>query len=184
MADLDEMRQRLDELEKELVEAKKGSSERPGVVYLLPKEKKLRSFSGVENQDVLSFIEEAKAALRLRKLEDQDASEFVIAHLEGSARQEVKHRPQSDVSDPKKLFELLQETFGERRSLSCLMRDCVTGTEGWGVCVHICVRTDEAVGQVKDLRWCSRRSRYTQGTVQRWPVRYGPAEGSQTSDEG
>ncbi|KAJ8017849.1 hypothetical protein HOLleu_44490 [Holothuria leucospilota] len=122
MATLEDMQEQLNQLRDELANAK-VSGDRPGSVYLLPKEKKLKPFSGASGCDVYSFVEDVKAAIKVRKLEGEDAANFILSHLEGSARREIKHRPESLLTEPSKILDVLQETFGERRTLSSLMRE-------------------------------------------------------------
>ena len=130
MAEMEEMRKKLEELEQELKRSRQdGASDRPGMVYLLPKEKKLKPFAGTEGRDVLGFKEDAQAAIKLRKLKGVEAADFIIAHLEGCARQEIRHRPALTVASSEKILDILQETFGERRSLGGLMRELCNRTQ-------------------------------------------------------
>lgn len=122
MATLEDMQEQLNQLRDELANAK-VSGDRPGSVYLLPKEKKLKPFSGASGCDVYSFVEDVKAAIKVRKLEGEDVANFILSHLEGSARREIKHRPESLLTEPSKILDVLQETFGERCTLSSLMRE-------------------------------------------------------------
>lgn len=63
--------------------------QKPGTMYLLPKAKKLKLFSGISGTDVASFIKDMKGALTLQQLQDEDAANFILAHLEGPAHQEI-----------------------------------------------------------------------------------------------
>lgn len=127
--ELEEMRKRLDQLTQEMAD-RQGQPGRPGMVYLLPKEKKLKPFSGTDGQDVAPFIQDATAALKLRKLIGDDAADFIMAHVEGSARQELLHRPAGEVDTAHHIFDVLRSTFGERRSLGGLMRELCNRVQG------------------------------------------------------
>ncbi|PIK44050.1 hypothetical protein BSL78_19096 [Apostichopus japonicus] len=126
-----EIQRRLDELTMELQVAKATKqNEKPNTVYVLPPEKKLRSFSGSDGCQVESFVEDVKTAMKLRRLTGASAADFIIAHLDGPARREIRHRPSQLTSDPDKILDVLQETFGERYTLGSLMRRVYNCTQG------------------------------------------------------
>ena len=92
-------------------------------VYFPPKEKKIRPFNGKDTMDVICFVEDIKAGIKLRKLIGESAINYVLAHLEGPARQEVQHRSDSEKKDAEAILNILLDAFGDKRTVSQLMRD-------------------------------------------------------------
>ncbi|XP_071835484.1 uncharacterized protein [Apostichopus japonicus] len=111
------------EHEKAKREEKLAEREAPNTVYVLEKERKIRAFSGTEGPSVSSFQEDIQAALKVRRLSDTDAADFILAHLEGAARQEMRHQPSEVTLDPDLILQKLSDTFGDRRTLGSLMRE-------------------------------------------------------------
>ncbi|PIK61592.1 hypothetical protein BSL78_01410 [Apostichopus japonicus] len=105
-------------------------SKGPNTVYVLPPETKLRSLSGADGCQVDSFIEDVRTAMKLRKLTRVSAADFIIAHLDGPARREIRHRPSKLSSDPDKILDVLRDMFGERYTLGSLMRQVCNCTQG------------------------------------------------------
>ena len=70
-----------------------------------------------------NFIEDVQAALKVRKLSGVEAANFILANLEGAARQKLKHQSAEVRASPDRILEKLEETFGDRRTLGSLMRE-------------------------------------------------------------
>ncbi|PIK45726.1 hypothetical protein BSL78_17406 [Apostichopus japonicus] len=68
--------------------------------------------------------------MKLRKLTRVSAADFIIAHLDGPARREIRHRPSKLSSDPDKILDVLRDMFGERYTLGSLMRQECNCTQG------------------------------------------------------
>ena len=113
---MEELQKKLDELTADV----KNRDARE--VFFPPKEKKIRPFNGSEEAAVTDFVEDVKAGIKLRRLVGDHAINYVMAHLEGAARQEIKHRPDSEKKDADAILQILQDTFGERLTLGQLMR--------------------------------------------------------------
>ena len=47
---------------------------------------------------------------------------FITSHLEGPAKEEIRLYPSKDRNNPQRLLEILQEAFGEKRSLPQLLK--------------------------------------------------------------
>lgn len=77
---------------------------------------------GSEGQSISTFIEDVRAALKVHKLRDVEVAEFILAQLEGAARQEMKHQPPDVTGNPEKILEKLVDNFGGRWSLGSMMR--------------------------------------------------------------
>lgn len=120
--EVDQMRAKLDDLAKV----------KRAVWNVLPKEKKLKAFSGTDGQSVRAFIEDVRATLKVRTLEAAEDADFIMAHLEEAARQEIHHRPSEVATDSANIVEALQDTFWERRTLGGLTRDLCNLTQKEG----------------------------------------------------
>ncbi|XP_071840241.1 uncharacterized protein [Apostichopus japonicus] len=123
MTEMEAMQKRLDALSTKLADTQE-SVRKQGNVYLLPKDKKVKIFSGSSHNSlaVNEFVEDIENAIKLRHLEGENAAHFILAHLEGPARQELKHRGVAISKDPQKITEVLVETFGEKKDLGKVMR--------------------------------------------------------------
>ncbi|XP_071947621.1 uncharacterized protein [Antedon mediterranea] len=119
-ASLRDVQRTVDELRAELEATRRAAHGNGNTVYVLP-EKKMRHFVGAEGECVESFVEDIKAAIKVRKLRGQNAADFVVSHLEGAARREIRHRPRV-ADDSELILRTLQDTFGERMSLNTIMR--------------------------------------------------------------
>ena len=99
-------------------------------LVVIPNEQKLRKFSGRHGDNELSiedFIDNAKSAITSRGLPLPEQANFVFSYLEGPAKEEMKLYPKSDLTKSDKIFDLLQESFGEKRSVPQLLKafyDC------------------------------------------------------------
>ena len=122
--DIEEVR---DELEtkrqqlKNLLEQKENAS--APVTVVVKRERRLRNFSGSEAETVTEWIEDAHAMISVQVLTGKEAADYLLSHLEGPARQEVRCRPADQLNDADALFKNLRETFGERASVSQLLRN-------------------------------------------------------------
>ena len=89
-------------------------------LVVVPNEHRLRKFSGRQGENELSiddFIDNAKSAITSRGLPPSEQANFTFSYLEGPTKEETKLFPKSDLKEPEKIFGLLQESFGEKRSV-------------------------------------------------------------------
>ena len=133
---MEELKQKLQKLEDEHNQAYQllktlQAKESPGAptpsqprekqLVVIPNEQKLRKCSGRHGDNVLSiedFIDNAKSAITLRGLPLSEQANFVLSYLEGPAKEEMKlYLTNSD-----QIFDLLQESFGEKRSVPQLLK--------------------------------------------------------------
>lgn len=124
-AGLKELKRRLAEVEVELKKAREaGRDDVPQPVYVMPQER-LRVFSGKSDGStkLTDFCEDVKAAIKLKKLKGAEAADFILAHLEGPARQEMKHHPSIIANDPSSILQTLTDTFGDKHTLGSVLRD-------------------------------------------------------------
>lgn len=64
----------------------------------------------------------AKSAITSRGLPFPKQANFIPSYLEGPAKEEMKLYPKSDLKNSDKIFDLLQESFGEKRSVPQLLK--------------------------------------------------------------
>lgn len=110
-----DLQRQFDELAEELVRAKAQNDVQPNTVYVLPNEPKIKTFTGNDGSSVATFVEDIRAALKLKKLRGQEAADFVISYLAGPARQEIRHHPDQIADKADAILETLLDIFGERR---------------------------------------------------------------------
>ncbi|CAC5370523.1 unnamed protein product [Mytilus coruscus] len=124
--DMEALKKELDEVKKHLatVIAKEKSAMEPKVVFT-PRERKLTKFSGQKDgeQTVEEFIDEVELLLRTRPTSSEEKVDFILSHLEGPAREELRYRSASEKKTPATVLGILREVFGERSTISELLSD-------------------------------------------------------------
>ncbi|XP_071842163.1 uncharacterized protein [Apostichopus japonicus] len=124
MSTLKDVRKKLASLEEELRKTKEATDGRTSQVLVIPQERKVRVFSGVEGSLLVGdFIDDIKAATKLRKVKGAEAADFIMAHLEGPARQEIRHHPKDVSTNPQQILNTLSETFGEKLTLAGVLQE-------------------------------------------------------------
>jgi hypothetical protein len=86
------------------------------------KGKTLRKFDGTEG--VITFEEwrgEAVTALRKQDLQGEEGVNYLLSHLEGTARDEIRYTVTSERDTPDKVYQILQDAFGVRQTVTQLM---------------------------------------------------------------
>ena len=117
MASAEEKLARLEEM----VETLKRNQQQPvNVTVTAPPTRKLRMFSG-RTSELHYWIEEVQSILP--SVSSADRLSFLIAHLDGPAREEVRHAPSDEKDCIDKIFTLLVSAFGENRSNAQLKRE-------------------------------------------------------------
>ena len=82
------------------------------ITVKVPKERKLRKFAGSRDDHVIEeWILDAERATTGQS--EAEAVDFLIYHLEGAAREEVRLRPAEERNNPAAVFKILRGTFGE-----------------------------------------------------------------------
>ena len=138
--EVEELKQKLQKLEEDHNQAYQllktlQAKESPGAptpsqpqekqLVVIPSEQKLRKFSGRHGDNELSiedFIDNAKSTITSRGLPPPEQANFILSYLEGPAKQEMKLYPKSELKNSDKIFDLLQESFGERSSVPQLLK--------------------------------------------------------------
>ena len=112
------------ELEKVKLE-KRASAEGGQQLVFAPKMRKVEKFSGKPGHgvSVYEFIEEMTRILKTRPTPQEEQVDFVLSHLEGPAKEEMRFRPIEEKKSSKAVLGILKEVFGERATVSELLSD-------------------------------------------------------------
>ena len=78
----------------------------------VPRDRKCPKFSGTSGIGIDEWVEEAQACIRACFLSTADQAFFLFDHLEGEAREEIRHRSAADRSNPTLISEALRELYG------------------------------------------------------------------------
>lgn len=77
-------------------------------------QRKLERFSGKVKSKTDDWIEDAKAILR--SVAEDEKVPFLLGHLESVAREEIKFAEETDKDTVDKIFKILEDNFGEKRT--------------------------------------------------------------------
>ena len=98
---------------------KAATAQNPRYVYSA---KKLRKYAG-DTADLEDWLLEARNYLATTGYEGKDASDFLLTHLEGAARKEIRMLSSEDKKDPEKILSLTEKQFGERLKSSQIINE-------------------------------------------------------------
>lgn len=96
-----------------------GSSAAERFVFV-PRDRKCPKFNGRSGIFIDEWVEEAQACMRLRHLSNIDQAFFLVDHLEGEAREEIRYRSRDEREDPKKIIQALRDLYGCTKSYVAL----------------------------------------------------------------
>ena len=105
MPEMEALQQKVDGLEQQLSQRLAGR---------VKPHRKLERFSGSDPKHTDDWIEDARAILAAIPAEDQ--INYLVSHLEGEARNEVRFAEAANKETTEKIFSLLGEQFGEKRT--------------------------------------------------------------------
>lgn len=90
----------------------------------LPRERKCPRFSGraVDSLPVVEWVEEARRSLGMRHMSRQEQALFILDHLDGEAKNEIRFRPSTAKNDPEQIFKILIEIYGCTKSFITLQK--------------------------------------------------------------
>jgi hypothetical protein len=97
-----------------------GGARTPQVTVRLPPKRKLKRFEGKTDERVDDWITEARSVLD--SVTESDRVNYLIGHLEGVARDEVKYASNAEKENFEAIFTLLTKQFGERLTNAQLKR--------------------------------------------------------------
>lgn len=122
MAELQQLRERLEQLEAEnqrLSNARGDRAQSGQQVLYIPRERRCPKFSGTSSGGSLSveeWVEEAESCIRSRHMSEHEKAMFLYDHLEGEARTEIKYRPTTTRENPEEIIKVLKEVYGCAKS--------------------------------------------------------------------
>ena len=111
--ELAELQRKFDALEKDDNEFK-AKPAGPAVTKVLQSKQKLRKFSGGMSDPVKDWIADARRFITLQELKDRNAEDFILNHLEGDARNEIRYSLDETECTADELFTELFDAFKER----------------------------------------------------------------------
>ena len=94
-------------------------------IVVFPRDKKIKNFTGRKtegDQPVEDFIDVLKTTFEARDMTSAERVDFIMSHLEGPAKEEVRMYSKKERSNPDVLLEVLTQAFGEKRSSSQLLK--------------------------------------------------------------
>ena len=104
----------------EMVETLKRNQQSITVTVMAPPTRTFRAFSG-HSCKLHDWMEDARN--RLPSVPAVERVPFLIGHLEGPAREEVRYAPEEEKDSVGKVFTLLMSTFEKNRSNAQLKRE-------------------------------------------------------------
>lgn len=91
-------------------------------LVVIPRDRRCPMFNGKSGIGVTEWIDEIQACVRARHLSVADQALFIIDHLEGEAREEIRFRPSVEKDDPARIFSILREMYGHTHSYVTLQQ--------------------------------------------------------------
>lgn len=149
---MEELKQELDALKLQLGAIKKEESGQKFV--FTPKQRKVEKFSGRkdEGQTVYEFMDDISRVLKTRPTSDEEKVDYLISHLDGPAKEEIRYRAPSSKKNPQQVLNILRETFGEKSTASELTADFYSTKQEEGQSLqdfsHVLMKKLDKIGQV------------------------------------
>ncbi|XP_059206995.1 uncharacterized protein LOC131986181 [Centropristis striata] len=81
-------------------------------LIFVPRDRKCPVFRGRTGVGLSEWVEEVQASMRARRLSQSDQAFFLLDHLEGEAKDEIKYRSAAERENPVKIFAILEELYG------------------------------------------------------------------------
>lgn len=91
-------------------------------LIFVPRDRKCSIFRGKTGIGLSEWVEEAQASMRARHLSRSDQAFFLLDHLEGEAKDEIRYRSAAEREDPAKIFAILEELYGCSESYVALQQ--------------------------------------------------------------
>lgn len=126
MGDEEELKVELSSLKSALKDVMKKEEGLSQKVVFTPKQRKLEKFSWRTDgaySSVYEFVEEFQRVLKTRPSTTEEQVYFLISHLEGPAKDEIRYRASPEKNTPQKILTILKDAFGERATTSELMTE-------------------------------------------------------------
>lgn len=91
-------------------------------LVVIPKDLKCPTFNGKSDMGIVEWVEEAQACARARHLPVAEQALFILDHLEGEVKEEIKFRPREEQRDPARILAILKELYGCNQSYVILQQ--------------------------------------------------------------
>lgn len=78
----------------------------------VPRDRKCPKFNGKFGIGISEWVDEVQACIRARCIPVADQAFFLFDHLEGEAREEIRHRSAAERRDPANILAALRELYG------------------------------------------------------------------------
>lgn len=93
-------------------------------VYVTKETARIPKLKGVPKKDddieVAEWIDDVRRHLASSRLSNQEKTDFIVQHLSGSAKWEIKFRTDLEKSTPEDILQIIQTVFGDPESVSTL----------------------------------------------------------------
>lgn len=118
------------ELNEKFESLKESVENRPQVLAkVVTAGKKLRNFKG-DPLDIREWLHDAQHSVRLQELDGRAAVDFLLSHLEGDAREEVRFSLDTSTCTEKDVYSTLKDAFAEHLSVSQLLDQFYSRKQG------------------------------------------------------
>lgn len=81
-------------------------------LIVLPRDRRCPMFNGRTGISIVEWKEELQVCMRARHLSVRDQAYFILDHLEGEAREELRYRPRTEREDPVRILGILDDLYG------------------------------------------------------------------------
>ena len=71
-----------------------------------------------DDPEVEEWVADMRDAISSRPMKSKEAVEFILDHLQGEAKAEIRHCPATVREDPNEVLDTIVEVFGDRRAIS------------------------------------------------------------------
>ena len=125
MAEAETTEQKLARLEAAIAALRQGQE--INVTVTAPPARKLRKYSGTSSE-LSNWITDARSILPT--IANADRTNFLLTHLEGIARDEIRFMPENERDSVDKIFDILSSAFGDTRSSALVKRELYDRMQG------------------------------------------------------
>lgn len=105
---------------------KQASAERTPATVYIPRERKYPDFSGCPSQSELcveEWVTSMQSYFKVAKIPEEDQVELLKQHLKGEAKSTVKFMLEGKSVSARKIFDVLEETYGDKVPIGTRLRE-------------------------------------------------------------
>ena len=135
MATPEELQAKINNLEDQLKQTKEKCSEleSKGKTHVhVTRERRFDKYSGSDNEDLQEWSSRIKTYVDGHFDKNETKAEFIFDHLDGAAKAEVKFCSTSNKSSPQEIFDILDQVFGSKETLTQLQQRFFGCNQGAG----------------------------------------------------